>query len=127
MRQRLTNTRTYSTISEDYIGTEHLLLALVSGEPGEPATTLLANLGIDFNKTRASVEFIIGRGERPIKEAIRAQAAEESLTPAQESVSKLKAVLENPNISQRTKTFIMGLVDKMTEFAAQEDTSEPTS
>ena len=186
-----------SRFNHKYIGTEHLLLGLVSGDPGDQAVTVLANLGIDHNTTSSAVEFVIGRGEGPVvgkigitpravkviqfaaeearmddsgeitslhllrglvregegtaagvleslgvnldrilqqarpvqaqleQEARRAEEAEETLTPEQESVNKLKMVLENPHISRRTKTFIMGLVDKMTEFAAQEDTSEP--
>jgi ATP-dependent Clp protease ATP-binding subunit ClpA len=47
----------------NYIGTEHLLLGLVSEGEGV-AAKVLANLGVELNKVRSSVEFIIGRGDR---------------------------------------------------------------
>lgn len=43
-----------------YLGTEHLLLALTI-EPG-PASTALAELGVDERAVRRSIERIIGRG-----------------------------------------------------------------
>ena len=46
----------------NYIGTEHLLLSLVRGEG--VAIKVLLNLGIEQNKVRSAVEFIIGRGDR---------------------------------------------------------------
>jgi len=47
----------------NYIGTEHLLLGLVRERDGA-AAKVLASLGIDLNKVRDAVEFIIGRGDR---------------------------------------------------------------
>ena len=47
----------------NYIGTEHLLLGLVREGEGV-AAKVLANLGVELNKVRSSVEFIIGRGDR---------------------------------------------------------------
>ncbi|HCI79671.1 MAG TPA: hypothetical protein DHW02_08270 [Ktedonobacter sp.] len=47
----------------NYIGTEHLLLGLVH-DTGGNATKVLNNLGVELDKVRASVEFIIGRGDR---------------------------------------------------------------
>lgn len=48
----------------NYIGTEHLLLGLVRGGDNTRAGQVLSSLGIDLNKVRNSVEFIIGRGDR---------------------------------------------------------------
>ena len=48
-----------------YIGTEHILLGLVREMEGV-AARVLANLSVDLNKVRSAVEFIIGRGERPV-------------------------------------------------------------
>ncbi len=49
----------------NYIGTEHVLLGLVRESEGV-AARVLGNLGIDLTKIRSAVEFIIGRGERPV-------------------------------------------------------------
>ena len=46
-----------------YIGTEHILLGLVRETDGV-AAKVLSNLGVELNKVRSAVEFIIGRGER---------------------------------------------------------------
>jgi ATP-dependent Clp protease ATP-binding subunit ClpA len=47
----------------NYIGTEHLLLGLVREGEGVAAKVLL-QLGVELNKVRSSVEYIIGRGDR---------------------------------------------------------------
>src|SRR5581483_7367079 len=47
----------------NYIGTEHLLLGLVREGEGV-AAKVLANLGVELNKVRSAVEFIIGRRDR---------------------------------------------------------------
>src|SRR5437867_3049966 len=49
--------------NHNYIGTEHLLLGLVREGEGV-AAKVLANLGVELNKVRSAVEFIIGRGGR---------------------------------------------------------------
>ncbi|MYF23592.1 MAG: NDP-hexose 4-ketoreductase, partial [Chloroflexi bacterium] len=49
--------------NHNYIGTEHLLLGLVREGDGV-AAKVLSNLGVELNKVRSAVEFIIGRGER---------------------------------------------------------------
>lgn len=51
-------------LNHNYIGTEHMLLGLVSGDVDDLAVRVLSNLGTDLNKIRSGVEFIIGRGER---------------------------------------------------------------
>ena len=45
-----------------YIGTEHILLGLVRETDGV-AARVLYNLGVELNKVRSALEFIIGRGE----------------------------------------------------------------
>src|SRR5881227_1548974 len=49
--------------NHNYIGTEHLLLGLVREGEGV-AAKVLGNLGVELNKVRSAVEFIIGRGDR---------------------------------------------------------------
>ena len=49
--------------NHNYIGTEHILLGLVRETDGS-AAKVLSNLGVELQKVRAAVEFIIGRGER---------------------------------------------------------------
>src|SRR6266511_4325872 len=51
--------------NHNYIGTEHLLLGLVREGEGV-AAKVLANLGVELNKVRSAVEFIIGRGDRSV-------------------------------------------------------------
>lgn len=50
---------------DNYIGTEHLLLGLAS-ESDSVAAKILSNLGVELNRVRSTVEFIIGRGNRVI-------------------------------------------------------------
>ena len=49
--------------NHNYIGTEHILLGLVRETDGV-AAKVLSNLGVELNKVRSAVEFIIGRGEK---------------------------------------------------------------
>src|SRR5439155_1258900 len=51
--------------NHNYIGTEHLLLGLVREGEGV-AAKVLANMGVELNKVRSAVEFIIGRGDRMV-------------------------------------------------------------
>ena len=67
--------------NHNYIGTEHILLGLVRETEGVVARVLI-NLGIDLNKVRAAVEFIIGRGENPVEGEI-------GLTPRAKKVIEL--------------------------------------
>jgi len=46
-----------------YIGTEHILLGLVSEESGI-TTKVLNDLGVSVNKIQAAVEFVTGKGEK---------------------------------------------------------------
>ena len=67
--------------NHNYIGTEHVLLGLVREGEGV-AAKVLSNLGVELNKVRAAVEFIIGRGER-------AARGEIGLTPRAKKVIEL--------------------------------------
>lgn len=49
-------------LNHNYIGTEHLLLGLVRENEGV-AAGVLQSMGVDTEKTRVAVEFIIGRGQ----------------------------------------------------------------
>jgi methylenetetrahydrofolate dehydrogenase (NADP+) / methenyltetrahydrofolate cyclohydrolase len=64
--------------NHNYVGTEHILLALV-GARDSLASTAIENIGIQLNQARSAVEFIIGRGERQVSGAI-------SLTPRAQKV-----------------------------------------
>src|SRR6476469_5242872 len=67
----------------NYIGTEHLLLGLVREGDGV-AAKVLNNLGVELNKARQAVEFIIGQGDRII-------LGEIGLTPRAKKVIELTA------------------------------------
>src|SRR5438552_16686410 len=73
-----------------YIGTEHLLLGLVREGEGV-AAKVLANMGIELNKVRSAVEFIIGRGDRMVSGDI-------GLTPRAKPLTEL-AVDEAPRLA----------------------------
>jgi len=68
-------------LSHNYIGTEHLLLGLVS-EKECVSTRVLSNLGVNLNQVRSAVEFIIGRGDSIV-------AGEITLTPRSKKVIRL--------------------------------------
>jgi ATP-dependent Clp protease ATP-binding subunit ClpA len=65
----------------NYIGTEHLLLGLVREGEGV-AARVLTNLGIELDRVRSAVEFIIGRGDRIV-------LGEIGLTPRAKKVIEL--------------------------------------
>ena len=52
--------------NHNYIGTEHILLGLVR-ENESVAARVLGNLNVDLTKVRSAVEFILGRGEKPVQ------------------------------------------------------------
>ena len=70
-------------LSHDYIGTEHLLLALVREGDGV-AAHVLQELGVELHKVRKAIEFIIGRGEHSVTGAT-------GLTPRAKRVIELAA------------------------------------
>jgi ATP-dependent Clp protease ATP-binding subunit ClpC len=98
--------------NHNYIGTEHLLLGLVREGDGV-AAKVLANLGVELNKVRSAVEFIIGRGDR-------ASSGEIGLTPRAKKVIEL-AVDEARRLGHSyigTEHLLLGLVREGEGIAA---------
>src|SRR5581483_3072200 len=98
--------------NHNYIGTEHLLLGLVREGEGI-AAKVLANLGVELNKVRSAVEFIIGRGDRMVIGDI-------SLTPRAKKVIEL-AVEEARRLNHNyigTEHLLLGLVREGEGIAA---------
>jgi len=52
--------------NHNYVGTEHLLAALVRADAGGPAGRALARLGVTLDKVRTALEFIVGKGDAPV-------------------------------------------------------------
>lgn len=95
-----------------YIGTEHLLLGLVRDGEGV-ASRVLTNLGVDLNRVRSAVEFIMGRGDQPTSKQI-------GLTPRAKKVIEL-AVDEARRFSHYyigTEHLLLGLVREGDGIAA---------
>ncbi|MYA53331.1 MAG: NDP-hexose 4-ketoreductase, partial [Dehalococcoidia bacterium] len=98
--------------NHNYIGTEHLLLGLVREGDGV-AAKVLSNLGVELNKVRSAVEFIIGRGERTT-------SGEIGLTPRAKRVIEL-AVDEARRLNHSyigTEHLLLGLVREGEGIAA---------
>src|SRR4051812_35011985 len=98
--------------NHNYIGTEHLLLGLVREGDGV-AARVLNNLGVELNKVRSAVEFIIGRGDR-------ATTGEIGLTPRAKRVIEL-AVDEARRLNHSyigTEHLLLGLVREGEGIAA---------
>src|SRR5512140_2485978 len=98
--------------NHNYIGTEHLLLGLVREGDGV-AAKVLANLGVELNKVRSAVEFIIGRGDRTVTGDI-------GLTPRAKKVIEL-AVDEARRLNHHyigTEHLLLGLVREGEGIAA---------
>ncbi len=96
----------------NYIGTEHLLLGLVREGEGV-AAKVLSNLGVELNKVRSAVEFIIGRGDRIV-------LGEIGLTPRAKKVIEL-AVDEARRLNHHyigTEHLLLGLVREDEGIAA---------
>src|SRR5256886_4215326 len=72
----------------NYIGTEHLLLGLAREGEGV-AAKVLSNLGVELNKVRSAVEFIIGRGDRIV-------LGEIGLTPRSTQVTEMSVDAARP-------------------------------
>src|SRR6202049_2215034 len=90
--------------NHNYIGTEHLLLGLVREGEGV-AAKVLGNLGVELNKVRSAVEFIIGRGDRTV-------AGDIGLTPRAKKVIEL-SVDEARRLNHHyigTEHLLLGLV-----------------
>src|SRR4051794_27685130 len=98
--------------NHNYIGTEHLLLGLVREGEGV-AAKVLANMGVELNKVRSAVEFIIGRGDRMVMGEI-------GLTPRAKRVIEL-AVDEARRLNHHyigTEHLLLGLVREGEGIAA---------
>jgi len=96
----------------NYIGTEHLLLGLVREGEGV-AAKVLSGLGVELNKVRSAVEFIIGRGDRIV-------LGEIGLTPRAKKVIEL-AVDEARRLNHHyigTEHLLLGLVREGEGIAA---------
>ena len=98
--------------NHNYIGTEHILLGLVREGDGV-AAKVLGNLGVELNKVRSAVEFIIGRGDRTV-------LGEIGLTPRAKKVIEL-AVDEARRLNHSyigTEHLLLGLVREGEGIAA---------
>ena len=98
--------------NHNYIGTEHLLLGLVREGDGV-AANVLRNLGVELNKVRSTVEFIIGRGDRIVLGDI-------GLTPRAKKVIEL-AVDEARRLNHHyigTEHLLLGMVREKEGIAA---------
>lgn len=98
--------------NHNYIGTEHLLLGLVREGEGV-AAKVLSNLGVELNRVRSAVEFIIGRGDRMI-------VGEIGLTPRAKKVIEL-ALDESRRLGHHyigTEHLLLGLVREGEGIAA---------
>ena len=90
--------------NHNYIGTEHLLLGLVRDQ-ATVAGRVLLSLGVELNKVRNAVEFIIGRGDRSV-------AGDIGLTPRAKKVIEL-AVGEAEQLGDQavgSEHLLLGLV-----------------
>ncbi len=90
--------------NHNYIGTEHLLLGLVREGDGVGAKAL-ASLGVELDRVRSSVEFIIGRGDRHT-------VAEIGLTPRAKKVIE-HALVEARRLGHRyigTEHLLLGIL-----------------
>src|SRR6187431_2165614 len=98
--------------NHNYIGTEHLLLGLVREGEGV-AARVLENMNVELAKVRTAVEFIIGRGDRPV-------VGEVGLTPRAKRVIKL-AIDEARRLGHNysgTEHLLLGLVREGEGIAA---------
>ncbi len=99
--------------NHNYIGTEHLLLGLLREGEGV-AAKVLVEMGVELNRVRSAVEFIIGRGDRMI-------VGEIGLTPRAEKVIEL-AVDEARRLGHHyigTEHLLLGLLREGEGVAAK--------
>src|SRR4026208_1027866 len=98
--------------NHNYIGTEHLLLGLVREGEGV-AARVVENMNVELSKVRTAVEFIIGRGDRPV-------VGEVGLTPRAKRVIEL-AIDEARRLGHNyigTEHLLLGLVREGEGIAA---------
>jgi hypothetical protein len=96
----------------NYIGTEHLLLGLVREGEGV-AARVLTGTGIELQKVRTAVEYIIGRGDKPV-------VGEVGLTPRAKRVIEL-SIDEARRLGDRyigTEHLLLGLLREGEGIAA---------
>jgi excisionase family DNA binding protein len=99
-------------LNHTYMGTEHLLLGLLAEGEGL-AAQVLRNLGVDLDKARGKVEFIIGHGKRSVEGHV-------GLTPRAKKVIKL-ALDEAQRLDHRfvgTEHLLLGLLREGEGIAA---------
>src|ERR1035437_7325450 len=99
-------------LNHNYIGTEPLLLGLVREGEGV-AARVLENMNVELPKVRTAVEFIIGRGDRPV-------VGEVGLTPRAKRVIEL-AIDEARRLGHNyigTEHLLLGLVREGEGIAA---------
>lgn len=102
------------SLNHNYIGTEHLLLGLLSEGEGV-AAQVLSKLGVDLKEIRSKVEFIIGRGDHVVLEG------EIGLTPRAKKVIAL-AMDEAHRMQHHyigTEHLLLGLVREGEGIAAK--------
>jgi hypothetical protein len=98
--------------NHNYIGTEHILLGLVRDGDGIACRVLRAR-GVELDKVRTAVEFILARGDRPI-------VGEVGLTPRAKRVIEL-AILEARALEHNyigTEHLLLGLIREGEGIAA---------
>ncbi len=98
--------------NHNYIGTEHLLLGLLREGEGV-AARVLEGMNVELAKVRTAVEFIIGRGDRPV-------VGDVGLTPAAKRVIEL-AIVEARRLEHRyigTEHLLLGLLREREGIAA---------
>ena len=99
-------------LNHNYIGTEHILLGLVAEREGI-AAKILEHRGVELNKVRSGVEFIIGRGDKKV-------AGERKLTPRTKKVIEL-AIDEARRLNHNyigTEHLLLGLIREGEGIAA---------
>jgi hypothetical protein len=95
-----------------YIGTEHILLGLLRVEDGV-ACRVLQDMGVELDKARTAIEFIVGRGDLPI-------VGEVGLTPRAKRVIEL-AIDEARGLEHNyigTEHLLLGLIREGEGIAA---------
>jgi ATP-dependent Clp protease ATP-binding subunit ClpA len=91
--------------NHNYIGTEHLLAALIR-DGDTVAARALASCGIELTKVRTALEFIVGRGDQPTS------PSEITLSPRTKKVIEL-AIDESRRMGQSyvgAEHFLLGLI-----------------
>ena len=96
----------------NYIDTDHILLGLVREGDGT-AARVLETMGVELAKVRTAIEFLIGRGDRPV-------VGEVGLTPQAKRVIEL-AIDEARRLDHHylgTEHLLLGLVREGEGIAA---------